>query len=83
MVNSDVLGIWALNTSYLVGGLMMLGLLLLYTVFAFMVVRQAALLNNLLETRAASVMRLLSLLHLLLALILLIISLFYLANYLP
>lgn len=83
MITGDVLGIWALNTSYLVGGLMMLGLLLLYTVFAFMVVRQAALLNNLLETRAASAMRLLSLLHLLLALILLIISLFYLASYLP
>lgn len=62
---------------------MLFGLLLLYNVFAFMVVRQAALLNNLLETGAASTMKLLAYLHMLLALVVLIISVLYLWRYLP
>ncbi len=83
MPSGEVLGLWAVNTSFLIGGVMMFGLLLLYSVFAFMVVRQAALLNSLLETGAASAMKLLAYLHMLLALIVLVISVFYLWQYLP
>lgn len=82
-VNGEVLGIWVTNISYLLGALMIVSLLGFYFLFAVMVVRQTLLLNSLLETQASYFLKPLAYLHLLFALILFILSLFYLRQYLP